>query len=160
MLALYRTSGDIRVPPKACRPEWVQMLSDSCAPVAPCSEFHAWLATKRGLNQLYLISRNSLPKLWWPKFGSMLVKSSQWATLWLQDALEIARDEKAVERRWAPHLIRKGRIAWFYKSLDVHNKSHLAQRSAPDEIVLPTELAYRGKKSMDDPENVCPYGAL
>ena len=44
MLALYRQSnfslistpvGSVR-----CRPQWVQLVSDSCAPVARCGDFH------------------------------------------------------------------------------------------------------------------------
>ena len=72
MFALYRLSSRVRVPPYNCRPQWVHLLSSSCVPVRPCSEFHSWLSARPGVNRV------TAGKV----LDSRIVKSSQWSTLW------------------------------------------------------------------------------
>ena len=72
MFALYRLSNRARIPPHNCRPQWVHLLSSSCVPVRPCSEFHAWLSERPGVSRLSAGRRSS----------ARVIKASQWSTLW------------------------------------------------------------------------------
>lgn len=144
MFSLARVSSMTRIPPLNCRPRWMALISDKCAPVRACGEFLQWLGKSPGTNRLSSFGYN-------PKSRSF--KTSQWKTLWsvhlcsvlnprakklfrlvstfdcdvvcmvrLADALSMAKRQEDILKRW-------------------RNISG----GAPDEIVVASELVARNK---------------
>lgn len=88
MLKLYREAAH-SMTPNGCRPRWVQMLSDSCAPIRSCSDNHKFLAARAGSSFVgdgdewpfdTPVGERRKPKPWPEKYW---YKASQWTTLWM-----------------------------------------------------------------------------
>lgn len=121
MFALYRLSNRVRIPPRNCRPQWVHLLSSSCVPVRPCSEFHSWLSARPGVNRV------TSGKF----FNSRIVKSSQWSTIWLDDVLPMTADEDGFSQRWR----------W-----DSDSAFEIMKKKPQDEWVIPSALFSQHKQ--------------
>jgi len=77
--------------PNGCKPRWIHLSSESCAPVAPCSQVHEHLKQHRyGSFVGYQVQEG-------PR---NLGKSSQWVTLWSDHAFALAADQKAIRKFW------------------------------------------------------------
>ena len=105
MLMLY---GDAvgTVAPNGCKPQWAKLVSETCAPLAPCRQVHDYLASQRGVSQFRAVvvpeqSRDYMTRVpkGWPSLMP-LWKASQWSTLWMDHARLLLQHSKEARRRW------------------------------------------------------------
>ena len=138
MLHLYRDAATL-VARNGCPPRFVHLASERDVPVVPCSRVHAELASTPGVSRVQWVdarvtyTQENVPPAYRP-----IAETSQWMTLWMDHALTLANDEERMKAKWWPHWYTNGRRSGF--SFD----HAFFEGSAPDEIVLPSELIHRG----------------
>ena len=89
MLKLYRDAAATTIP-DGYRPNWAQMLSDSCAPVLSCARYHELLQARQGQSLFRGHSAGgwyASPAHWPAGFqAQQWFWQSQWCTLWMEHA--------------------------------------------------------------------------
>lgn len=138
MLALARTAAT-HAAPNGRFADWIHFASERCAPVRPCPALQAFLASTPGVNHLenspstsvgvQRIVQANVPEEFRP-----LVMSSQWATLWMKDVLQLAADEDRLRDKWGP----RSHPAPTY---GINVSPRVFVYGAPDEWLWHTELA-------------------
>ena len=105
--ALYRQRHAL---PGGCRPRWIQLLSDACAPVVPCAIVHKELARSqatradKGLPRYagtYAVNETLRVQHHLPTAFKTMVKTSQWITISSAAADLLLADRRAIAHRWA-----------------------------------------------------------
>lgn len=95
--------------PNGCSPRWIQLLSDSCAPVVPCQAVHRELAQSRatradrGLPRYpgsYPVTAESRHKYGLPTVFGDMIKTSQWITIEASAADALLASSAAIKARW------------------------------------------------------------
>jgi hypothetical protein len=131
-LHLYRAAGQM-VAPNGCRPRFVHLVSERDAPIARCTEVLSELSFTAGSSRVQWVDK----RIEWvqehiPPAYRPMAETSQWMTLWMEHAAALAEDEDAMQAKWMPHWSSNGAINDF------------GFHSAPDEIILASELENRG----------------
>ena len=131
-LHLYGAASTM-LAPNGCRPRFVHLVSERDAPIADCAAVQAELTTTPRSSRVQWVEERvtSVQKRIPPEYRP-IAETSQWMTLWMEHAAALAADEDVMQAKWWPHWNADGHI------LD------LGFRSAPDEVVLASELVNRG----------------
>lgn len=152
--SLWRRDGKA---PNGCEPRWVQMLSDGCSPIAPCSVTLEKLGEHTGTS---MVGHAGLDPP-----SDALVKGSQWTTLWAEHAHALYQDRDSIRDEWselgsglaysgddgppAPWNLHKhsqddALVSKLNTSLGAVTVDGVVYHGALDELVIPTELVRRG----------------
>ena len=130
----------------SCRPSWVHLLSDSCAPVRSCKEHHQSLTANPGVSRMEQALEFDTP------FRKAIGrKAGVFSSLWLDDAVVLALDEATIAQRWG-RLGEFGQIRqhWHEKynfSLSPVEVATKRLQGSSEEFMIPTEMLLRGVKS-------------
>ncbi len=140
MFALVHTAST-HAAPNGRIADWIHFASERCAPVRPCPALQRFLDKTPGVNHLESSPSTSvgvqkIPEETVPDEFRPLTMTSQWATLWMQDALALARDEDRLREKWAP----RSHPAPQY---GIGISQSVFVYGAPDEWMWHTELAKR-----------------
>ena len=143
-LALYRVRQ--RLP---CAPRWIQILSESCAPVASCARVHEELARStatradRGTPRhsgVYSIAAEERSKYGLPAVYGEMIKTSQWITIQAAAADALVAREAEIAARWTQTPGFNGGHADMLR----WDTSMGQQRLAPDEWIWWQEIRASG----------------
>ena len=106
MFALARTAAKHRAP-NGRLPDWIHFASERCAPIRPCPALQRFLDDSQGVNHLesspatsvgvQMVAQTNVPEEFQP-----LTMSSQWATLWLPDVMQLTEIEDELREKWGP----------------------------------------------------------
>ena len=106
MFALARTASKHRAP-NGRLPDWIHFASERCAPIRPCPALQRFLDDSQGVNHLesspatsvgvQMVAQTNVPEEFQP-----LTMSSQWATLWLPDVMQLTEIEDELREKWGP----------------------------------------------------------
>jgi len=142
MFALVRTASKHRAP-NGKVPDWIHFASERCAPLRPCPSLQRFLDSTPKVNHLesspstsvgvQQIAQQNVPKEFRP-----LTMSSQWATLWMDDAMTLADDEDRLREKWGP----RSHPAPIY---GIGVSQSVFVYGAPDEWLWHTELGQLNK---------------
>jgi hypothetical protein len=135
MLNLYETVGNSRAG-NGCTPEFVQLLSERCAPVLPCGQVHSKFAAKPGVSRLQAPSSWTEPSYRDRGEFTPLFMSSQWSALWVPHATKLATEKDKIVAKWWRA---KQGAAQF--GINPNGEFHWG---SPDEWWYVTELGQRG----------------
>lgn len=120
--------------PNGCKPRWVHVSSESCAPVQPCTKVHAYL--QQYPSESFVDRGNTNPSS-----NRTIFKSLQWVTLASQHAFALWEDRDEMRARWSD--AQKTRGKWGEKWVTVKGVDY---NGAVEEFVFPEELKQRGLK--------------
>jgi len=141
--AMFQLYGEVikdGAAPNGCAPQWIQMLSDACAPVRTCTALHSLLTEHAGSSFVQQIHVEP--------HSERLRKSSQWTTLWWEHAHALWKSKSEIRHYWGT----RGR-----EPFPDHERMEIAQDlssnavnvdgidygGALDEFVIATELKKR-----------------
>lgn len=92
-----------------CKPRWVQLLSDTCAPIQRCETFHGFLADYPdvsfigdGDHNIFQTppGRSRKPDTWQENASHPFLKQSQWDTVWMGHVKSLLDREAENELIW------------------------------------------------------------
>ena len=147
MFALARTAAKHRAP-NGRLPDWIHFASERCAPIRPCPALQRFLDDSQGVNHLesspatsvgvQMVAQTNVPEEFQP-----LTMSSQWATLWLPDVMQLTEIEDELREKWGP----RSHPAPIY---GIQVSESVFVYGAPDEWLWHTELS-RLNKTLQSP---------
>ena len=93
MFALVRTASMVTV--NGLQPKWIHFASERCAPLRPAYDVLRFLAMKDAVNHMEddpftAAGQQTIPQSKVPKQFQPLIMTSQWVTLWMNDAMALA----------------------------------------------------------------------
>ena len=147
MMALFRAAGHAKKalgPSTVCPPNFVQVLSERCAPVTQCAVVHSRLAERMGTSLLD-VSQHEIDQQGVPRAIAPLRKASQWMTLWVEHALALAYAEQSMHHKWVPNYYRNEHGEWGAAELR-DEWGELEVYGAIDEFLWVPEMTQRGLK--------------
>tara|TARA_B110001452_G_C15214548_1_gene421251 strand:+ start:75 stop:1412 length:1338 start_codon:yes stop_codon:yes gene_type:complete len=126
-LRLYRDAAAATAP-NGCTPQWIQLLSESCAPIVSCRTFHDRLAEKPGVSLFHGWSRGITDSEEMLKRGKptryetdAFFKADQWHTAWMDHAKVILEHEEENALIWDDRI---GGDGWLPDAHYVINMHH------------------------------------
>uniref|UniRef100_A0A7S3BFR2 Uncharacterized protein n=1 Tax=Haptolina ericina TaxID=156174 RepID=A0A7S3BFR2_9EUKA len=146
-MALFRAAGHPKKalgPSTVCPPNFVQVLSERCAPVTQCAVVHSRLAERMGTSLLD-VSQHEIDQQGVPRAIAPLRKASQWMTLWVEHALALAYAEQSMHHKWVPNYYRNEHGEWGAAELR-DEWGELEVYGAIDEFLWVPEMTQRGLK--------------
>jgi hypothetical protein len=159
MFTLVRAASTLEV--NGMRPKWIHFASERCAPLRPAHEVLRFLAMKDRVNHMEedpftAAGQQTIPQSKVPKQFQPLIMTSQWVTLWMDDAMALANDGGKIANKWQPHVIERQLGICingtclphkpYWKNASYYTKRGLIVYGAPDEWMWRTELAQRQRK--------------
>jgi hypothetical protein len=147
MFALARTASKHKAP-NGRLPDWIHFASERCAPIRPCPALQRFLDDSQGVNHLESSPATSVgvqqvQQATVPEEFQPLTMSSQWATLWLPDVMQLTEIEDELREKWGP----RSHPAPIY---GIQVSESVFVYGAPDEWLWHTELS-RLNKTLQSP---------
>ena len=102
MFSLVRAASTVTV--NGLRPKWIHFASERCAPLRPAYDVLRFLAMNEAKNHMEndpftAAGQQTIPQKKVPKKFQPLIMTSQWVTLWMDDAMALANDGSKIWKK-------------------------------------------------------------